>query len=76
MVKVTDQLMVQIPEFINKPEKDTHLFLMPPYTYSKIVTNKQTTLSLGVSLESQLNSKTKAYELVRATHQMIDLVNN
>ena len=53
LMRVTDKLMVQIPEFINKPDKDTHLFLMPPKTYSKIITNKQTTLSLGISLESQ-----------------------
>ena len=44
---------------------------MPPNTYSKIVTNKQTSLSLGMSLETNFNQRTNAYELVKTKYPMI-----
>ena len=49
MVRVREQLTVEVPEFINNPDKQTHLYLMPPNTYSKIETNKKTRLRLGYS---------------------------
>jgi hypothetical protein len=49
IVRVKDKLKIDIPEFINNPEKQTHLYLMPPNTYSKIETNKRTKLRLGYS---------------------------
>jgi len=48
-LRVKEKLKVDIPEFINNPEKQTHLYLMPPNSYSKIETNKRTRLRLGYS---------------------------
>jgi hypothetical protein len=51
-VRVSDKLTVEIPEYINKPQQETHLYLMPPNSYSKIETNKKTRLRLGYSMQS------------------------
>jgi hypothetical protein len=48
-VSVKEKLKVDIPEFINSQDKQTHLYLMPPNTYSKIETNRRTRLRLGYS---------------------------
>ncbi len=49
IVRVNEKLIVEVPEYINNPEKETHLYLMPPHTYTKIDTNKKTRLRLGYS---------------------------
>ena len=49
IVRVNEKLIVEVPEYINNQEKETHLYLMPPHTYTKIDTNKKTRLRLGYS---------------------------
>ncbi len=49
IVRVNEKLTIEVPEFIHNPEKQTHLYFMPPNTYSKIETNKKTRLRLGYS---------------------------
>lgn len=48
-LSVKEKLTIGIPEFINSAEKQTHLYLMPPNTYSKLETNRKTRLRLGYS---------------------------
>jgi hypothetical protein len=48
-LRVKEQLKIDVPEFMNNPEKQTHLYMMPPNTYSKIETNRRTRLRLGYS---------------------------
>lgn len=62
IVRVKDKLKVEIPEFINNPEKQTHLYLMPPNTYSKIETNRRTRLRLGYSQQSVYDYSTNSYQ--------------
>lgn len=40
---------MDVPEFINNEERQTHLFLIPTLSYTKIETNKKTRLKLGYS---------------------------
>ena len=61
-VRVKDKLKVEIPEFINNPEKQTHLYLMPPNSYSKIETNRRTRLRLGYSQQSVYDYSTNSYQ--------------
>jgi hypothetical protein len=62
MMKVNEQLQINVPEFINQPDKQTHLYLMPPHTQSKIETNKRTMrLKLGYSLQSNYDYSTESY---------------
>lgn len=49
IVRVNEKLQVEVPEYINNQEKTTHLFLMPPNSFTKIETNKRTRLRLGYS---------------------------
>ena len=62
MLKVSEKLSVDVPEFINNPEKQTHLYLMPPNCYSKIETNKRTRLRLGYSMQSVYDYSTNSYQ--------------
>ena len=48
-VKVTDRLMINVPQYSTPAEKETHLYLVPPQTQTKIETNKQTRLKIGYS---------------------------
>jgi hypothetical protein len=61
-VRVKEKLKVDIPEFINNPEKQTHLYLMPPNAYSKIETNRRTKLRLGYSQQSVYDYSTSSYQ--------------
>jgi hypothetical protein len=71
LVRVNEKLTIEVPEFINKPEKETHLYLMCPNTYSKIETNKKTRLRLGYSLQSVFDYNTGSYKLTESTTPMI-----
>ena len=51
-MKVSDLLTIDVPEFINNPDKQTHLYLLPKNAQSKIETNKKTQLSMGYSMQS------------------------
>ena len=41
--------MIQVPQYSIESQKETHLYLVPPQTTTKIETNKQTRLKLGYS---------------------------
>lgn len=69
-------MAVEVPEFINLPDKSTHLYLMPPNTYNKIETNKKTRLRLGYSLQSVFDYSSGSYKLTESTTPMIKLVND
>ena len=49
LVRINEKLSVDVPEYIHNQESSTHLFLVPPSTYTKIETNKKTRLRLGYS---------------------------
>ena len=48
-VKVTDRLTINVPQYSTNLEKETHLYMVPPHSLTKIQTNKQTKLKLGYS---------------------------
>lgn len=50
LVKVQDRLSVAVPEFMTNSDKSTHLYLLPPHSRSKIVTNRNAKLRLGYSM--------------------------
>ena len=51
-MKVQDRLTIAVPEFIPDSDRQTHLYLLPPHSVSKIATNKHTHLKLGYSMQS------------------------
>jgi hypothetical protein len=61
IMRVQEKLAVDVPEFINHPDRSTHLYLMPPNTYNKIETNKKTRLRLGYSLQSVYDYSSNSY---------------
>ena len=74
-MSVKEKLSVGIPEFINNAEKQTHLYLMPHNTYSKIETNRKTRLRLGFSQQSVYDYSTNSYEYKDSQTPIIQLVN-
>ena len=46
-IKIAEKLAIGVPEFMQNPELQTHLYLMPPNSQTKIETNKKTRLRLG-----------------------------
>lgn len=60
VIRVKEKLAIDVPEFINN-DKQTHLYLMPPNTYTKIETNRRTRLKLGYSQQSIYDYSTNSY---------------
>ena len=75
IVKVNEKLFVEVPEFINTKDKQTHLYLMPPNAYTKIETNKRTRLRLGYSMQSVYDHATGAKQYIDSPTPIIQLVN-
>jgi hypothetical protein len=49
-VKVTDKLTMNVPEFIEYPTKEPHIYILPPSAKNKIVTNKDAKVRLAYSM--------------------------
>lgn len=65
-----------MPEFIPDADRQTHLYLLPPRSLSKISTNKKTSLKLGYSMQSVYDYSTQRYEYRESKTPIIELVNN
>ena len=65
-----------MPNLIPEADKQTHLYLLPPNSLSKIVTNKQTRLKLGYSMQSVYDYTTQQYEYQESKTPLISLVND
>ena len=63
LIKVQDRLSVAVPEFMTDSDKTTHLYLLPPNSRSKIITNRQAQLRLGYNMQSIYDSTTQEYKL-------------
>lgn len=75
ILRIKDMLSVGIPEFMNNPDKHTHLYLMPPNTYTKIETNRRTRLRLGYSQQSVYDYSSNSYQYKDSQSPIIQLVN-
>lgn len=51
-VKVTDKLTMHVPEFIEYPTKEPHIYILPPLCRNKIVTNKDANVKLAYSIQT------------------------
>jgi hypothetical protein len=51
-VKVTDKLTMHVPEFIEYPSKEPHIYILPPLSRNKIVTNKDANVKLAYSIQT------------------------
>lgn len=60
---------------MNSPEKHTHMYMMPPNTYSKIRTNKDLKLKLGFSQQSTYDYSSNSNLPQDAQAPIIELVN-
>lgn len=76
IVKVQDRLSINVPEFVPESDKQTHLYLLPPNSYSKIMTNKHTRMKLGYSMQSVYDYTTQQYEYQESKSPIIELVND
>ena len=65
-----------MPEYSTNGEKQTHMYLVPPHTLTKIETNKQTRLKLGYSQQSVFDYSTQQYKYQESTSPIIELVND
>jgi len=74
-LRVRDKLKVDIQESLNDEEKQTHLYLMPPNSYSKIETNRKTRLRLSYSQQSVYDYSTNSYQYKESQSPIIQLVN-
>jgi nuclear pore complex protein Nup210 len=54
-VKVTDKLTMQVPEFIEYPTKEPHLYVLPPLAKNRITTNKDTKVKLAYSIQTGIH---------------------
>ena len=61
-VKVVDRLTINVPQYSISDEKQTHMYMVPPHTLTKIETNKQTRLRLGYSQQSVFDYSTQQYK--------------
>jgi len=76
LLKVQDLLSVAVPEFIPDADKQTHLYLLPPRTTTKIATNKKTSLKLGYSMLSVYDYSSKRHEYRESKSPIVELVDN
>lgn len=76
LLKVQDRLSIAVPEFNLDPDRQTHLYLLPPKARSKISTNKRTSLKLGYSMQSIYDYTTKSYEYKQTNSPIIELEND
>lgn len=51
-IKVTDKLTMSVPEFIEYPTKEPHIYILPPLSKNKIVTNKDAKVKLAYSIQT------------------------
>lgn len=75
-VKVIDRLTISVPQYSTQHQKETHLYLVPPHTLTKIETNKKSRLKLGYSQQSVFDYSTQQYKYQEATSPIIELVND
>ena len=76
LLKVQDRLAISVPEFVPGSDTQTHLYLLPPNSLSKITTNKNTRLKLGYSMQSVYDYTTKQYEYQESKTPIISLIND
>jgi hypothetical protein len=76
IVRVSEKLIVDVPEYIHNQDKQTSLYLMPPHAYTKIETNKKTRLRLGYSQQSVFDYSTNSYQYKDSATPIIQLVND
>jgi hypothetical protein len=62
VIKVTEKLAINTPEYIHSGEIETHLYMLPPMSYNKLETNKNTKLKLGYKMQSIYDSTSKQYQ--------------
>jgi hypothetical protein len=75
-LKVTQKLTISVPEYSDSTAQQTHLYLLPPNTRTKIETNRQTRLRLGYSQQSVYDRSTGSYHYQESTSPIISLVND
>ena len=75
-LKVTNRLSINVPQYSSNADKQTHLYLVPPHTVTKIETNKQTRLKLGYSQQSVFDYSTQSYKYQESSSPIIELVND
>jgi len=54
-IKVSDKLTMEVPEFIEFPTKEPHIYVLPPLSKNKIVTNKDANVKLAYSIQTGIH---------------------
>lgn len=68
--------MISVPQYSTTQEKETHMYLVPPHTQTKIETNKKSRLKLGYSQQSVFDYSTQQYKYQETNSPIIELVND
>ena len=72
-LKVSQKLSINVPEYSDLTSQQTHLYLLPPNTRTKIETNRQTRLRLGYSQQSVYDRSTGSYRYQESTSPIISV---
>lgn len=50
VIRTTQELSIEVPQYIHNVHKQTHQYLLPPHSFNKLKTNRDAHLKLGYSM--------------------------
>ena len=69
-IKIIDMLTMEVPEFIENPTKEPHIYILPPLSQNKIVTNKDAKVKLAYSIQTGIHHE-RGLECLRSNENII-----
>ena len=63
-------LTMEVPEFIENPTKEPHIYILPPLSQNKIVTNKDAKVKLAYSIQTGVHNE-RALECLRNNDSIV-----
>jgi len=75
-VRATQELSIEVPQYINNVHKQTHQYLLPPHSYNKLQTNRDAHLKLGYSMQSVYDYASGDYQYKESATPIIALEND
>lgn len=72
-MRTTQELSIQVPQYIHNVHKQTHQYLLPPHCYNKLQTNRDARLKLGYSMQSVYDYASGDYQYKESATPIIAL---
>jgi hypothetical protein len=67
------RLIIDVPEYINNKEQQTHLYLLPPNCLNRITTNRDAQLKLGYQMQSVYDYASGGYQYKESSVPIIQV---